>query len=338
MIGEVYYVNYNFKIEQARNGKIAVYSGPNNVMLTLSQLTGMGIDVCQLDDFDLESYQKAYRLDDTASAGIPLLGRKRRHLICELLEEYQAEPCTSLRDANIRMLKEMDDELLKDWISYEYRPPQRFIGSISITHGNADKITFTTGSGEHLWEVAHHPKLREFIMHGWDIGRHHRYDWDIDTDLVASVKGTTLEKLEWLVPWNEDAPMVWKLENAKTLFCGCEVHREERIYQFIQANVHMDNGPRYRFSEFFLTLRRYPPEQIIKELHDCGTSIQSFHIGNDQIDWYRVASAIAQKEMTDPKHEERHDLTYDEVRQKIERYTKLDLSACTPADRLQEDV
>lgn len=329
-------MNYTFKVEQARNGKIAVYSGPKNVMLTLSQITGMGIDVYQLDDFDLEAFQKAYHLEDAANAGIPLLGRKRRELLCELLEEFQAQPSTPLRDANIQLLKEINDELPKDWISYEYRPPQKFIGSISGIYGHAEKIVFKTGGGERLWEVAHTPELREFVMHGWDIGRHRRYDWDIDTDLVASVKGTTLEKLEWLVPWNENAPLAWKLENAETLLCSCVVHSDERNYQFIQANAYMEDKPRYRYSEFFLTLRRCAPAEIIQMLRDCGTSIEFFRTGDNEINWPQIAMVIAQKEMMNPKHEERQDLTYDEVRQKIEQYTKLDLSACKSASKLQE--
>lgn len=329
-----------FKIEQARNGKIGVYSGSKNVMLTLSQIEGMGIDVYQLDDFSLEDFQKAYRLEDAAYTGIPTRSPKRSDFFRALLEEYQAQPQTPLRLATVRLLNELQDELPKNWMSYEHRPPQKFIGSISGTYGNAEKIIFETSGGEHLWEVAHNPELREFVMHGWDIGRHRRYDYDIDTELVASVEGTQLVGLEWLVPWKEDAPWVWRLENAETLRCSCVVHKEERVYTFVQATPCTDEtgAQRYRYAEVFLSLKRYPPEVIIKLLKEHGRTISSFRIaGGSHIHWWQIADLIAQSELQNPKNMEKPMLTFEEVRKKIEKDTKLDLSTCQPAAGLQEE-
>lgn len=334
-------MKYTFKVEQARNGKIAIYGRSQTVMLTLSQISGLDIDVSKLDDFDLESYQKAYHLEDAAYTGIPVCSPKRADLFRTLLEEYKAQPQTPMREATVCLLKEMSEELPKDWLSYENRPPQKFIGRISTTYGNADKITFETSGGEHLWEVGYTPQLREFIMHGWDIGRHRRYDYDIDTDLVASVKGTQLVGLEWLVPWDADKRWVWRLESADNLRCSCAVHKEERIYIFVQAIPCIDeSGERkYRYSEAFVSLKRYAPDMIVDLLQKHGHCLAEFHIaGGSYIDWWQIADIIAQSELKEPRNMYKALLTFDEVRKKIEEETELDLSACRPAFRLQEEV
>lgn len=334
-------MNYKLKVEQARSGKIGVYSGPKTVMLTLSQIEGMGIDVYQLDDFDLELFRKAYHLEDAAHTGIPVRNPKRADFFRALLEEYQAQPQTPLREANVRLLKELQDELPKNWMSYENRPPQKFIGSINVTYGNAEKITFETSGGEYLWEVAHTPELREFVMHGWDIGRHRRYDYDIDTELVASVTGTQLVGLEWLVPWQETTAWAWRLEDADTLRCSCVVHKEERIYIFVQATpcTNETGALQYRYSEVFLSLKRYPPEVILKLLQEHGRTVSSFRIaGGSYIDWWQIADLIAQSELKDAKNMEKPLLTFEEVREKIAKETKLDLSAYHPVAALQGEV
>ena len=334
-------MNYTFKVEQARNGKIAIYGRSQTVMLSLSQISGLDIDVSKLDGFDLESYQKAYHLEDAAYTGIPVRCPKRAGFFRTLLEEYKAQPQTPLREATVRLLNEMNDELPKDWLSYENRPPQKFIGSISTTYGNADKITFETSGGEHLWEVSYTPQLREFIMHGLDIGRHRRYDYDIDTDLVASVKGTQLVDLEWLVPWDADKRWVWRLESADNLRCSCAVHKEERIYIFVQAIPCVDeSGERkYRYSEAFVSLRSYAPDIIVELLQKQGHCLNESRIaGESYIDWWKIADTFAQSELKEPQNICKQLLTFDEVREKIEKETNLDLSACKPASGLQEEV
>lgn len=50
-----------FNIYQARNGKIYLMMGNAATPLSSEQIDQLGIDLYQLNDFDIDSYRNAYR-------------------------------------------------------------------------------------------------------------------------------------------------------------------------------------------------------------------------------------------------------------------------------------
>lgn len=315
----------NYKLEQARNGKIAIYGGLRPTMLSLTQVNDLGVDVYGLTCFDHELYLKSYHMEDIANAGLPVAYLKRREFFSRLLEEQQAKLRTPERDQSIRLLKELIDELPRDWMGYEYRQAQKFIGTINAVAGDAREIEFETESGVRWLRVDNNPDLREFIRTGYDEGRHRRYDKDINTQLVASVKDITLVDLDWLVPWDENAPESWELIEPKTMRCCCTVHEEEHIFEFVQANPCPDDEHHYRYTEAFISLKRYSPEQINNALHSNGyRGMADFRGCGGK--WKHLAGLLFDREAAAPENEMQQNLTFDEVKQKIEKWTGLDLS------------
>lgn len=317
----------NYRIKQTKSGKIAVYGGVRPAMLSLSQINDLGIDVYALDDFDLASYQSAYQLENIQNAGLPAPRRKRYDFLRDLLEECQKQLQTPQRDADIRLLTEMLKELPKAWISYEYRPAQQFVGRVSTIIGTAEQIVFEAESGELLLNVFFSSDLREFIQHGLDEENHRRYDWDVNTELIAYVKDTTLVALEFLVPWDANAPEVWTLRDEKDLLCARVVHEEEHIYEFVKANIYRDNGVRYRFTQAVISMKRFAPEQILQVLKDDGYYGMADYRAScgGRVDWLSLAEKFFRIEATAPANELQRDLTLDELHARIEKETKLSL-------------
>lgn len=325
-------MDFNYKIEQMSDGKVGITGGVRTTVLSLDQVVSMGIDVHALKNFAPTLYQKAYQMEDVVNAGLPGPHRKRYEFFQELLKQYQETLQTPLRDGTIRLLKELLAELPKDWLGYEYRPAQRFLGTIGVTYGDGDHIELDTSAGTVLFKVAYDPTLREFIRNGYDVERHRRYDMDIDTTLVASVKDATVVALDWLVPWDENAPEVWEMRDSEKLRCSTVVSEADRVFIFVQANVHTDDEPLYRYSEAFISLRRYSPEQLIKVLREQGyLGMADFRAGcGGQINWLHLAELLAEKELLDPRNEERQALTRDQVREKIEKRTGMAMPAARP--------
>lgn len=316
-------MNLNCRIEQAVNGKITLYGIARPIMLSFDQVRGLGIDVCSLDHFDPAAYKRAYLLEDSINAGLPAPQPGRYAFYRDLLEQRKVMLQTPQRDAEISLLKELIEELPKDWMAYGNRPAQKFVGRLSATIGNADKVVFETGGGLLLLEVSAVPSLRAFIMNDEDVERHRRYDMDISTNLVASVKDTTLVALEWQVPWDEQAPMEWQLLDQEKLRCVRVIHDSEHIYEFVQANAYPDG--KYRYTNVFMSMKRYAPEEITQALHDSGYMGMADYRGSGggKIDWLRLAELFVEREAQKPENELQRDLTFEEVRQKIEKETGL---------------
>ena len=188
--------------------------------------------------------------------------RKRLEVLTALLKEIEERPYTEERDDKIAAMKEVIDE--HEWDSSS---PRKYIGMIGGYGSNKNRIEtleFDTAAGQLLFNVAYDkPELQEFIASENDIIRHKRYDISLDTDLIAHVKGTTLEKLEWKVKWNPDSPEKWFCaDEAKFQYCNA-IHEGEGIYEFIQPVPHSEAI--WKISHSLVAMREYP-KQIIQDL------------------------------------------------------------------------
>ena len=321
-------MNYNFKIEQAFSGKITATGTGWAVALNMDQVNGLGIDVNSLENFDPVAFKRAYLLEETINAGLPAPQPKRYAFFRDLLEQRVHTVQTPRRVAEINLLKELIAELPQDWLSIENRPAQKFVGRLCTTIGNADTVVFETNAGQQLLlDVPAVPSLRKFIREGEDVERHRRYDMDISTNLVASVKDTTLVDLEWQVPWSEADTAGWRLLDQEKLRCVRVIHDSEHIYEFVQANAYVGAEPKYRYTSVFMSMKRYSPEEITQALRDNGYMGMADYRGTcgGQIEWLRLAEFFVEREARKAENELQRDFTYEEVMQKIKEETGLSL-------------
>lgn len=319
----------SFNIAQSWNGKLELCNGGRRTPLTLKQISDLGLQVSSLEGFELPAYQKAYQFGDLAYVDFPAPRVKRDEFLRELLDEYRAKPATPRRNGVLRLLKEMLDELPHGALGWQ----RKLVGHISKTYGAGEKLNYLsldTGGGEILLEV-YSPEVREFLDQREDQERHRRYDMGLNTDLVASVSGTVLDSLEWLVPWNEASPAVWTLLDKETYRCCRAVHEAERVYEFVQINQYPgDSGEesRYKRSGDLVCVKDHTPEMILKLLIDNG-----YNGMNDprikmrgQVQWQHIAELIFCSQARSPQSEFKGELSFEDAKVWIRKETGLDLS------------
>lgn len=141
--------------------------------------------------------------------------------------------------ASLEMMQEMFDEIDKEWIAYEYRPFRKFLGTISSYEcfgKGMQHVTLETQQGEFMFPVyGLGEQVSSFLNESYDTVRHQRYDYGINTEVVAQVDSNGyLRSLDWLRKWDIDAPRKWVITDDESFQCRCIICEEDKVCEFVE--------------------------------------------------------------------------------------------------------
>lgn len=167
---------------------------------------------------------------------------KRRDFLQRLLNERNEVSPEGRSDqvtGEIEMLRQMIDEIDKEWISYEYRPPRRYIGTVAEygSHGkNLLCVGLETQQGILQFPVSGlSDQAARFLNDTYDMVRHQRYDYGINTDVVAEVDSSGyLKGLDWFRKWDINAPKTWTITDDESFQCRCVICEEDQVCEFVE--------------------------------------------------------------------------------------------------------